>query len=86
MISLTLTDHPSVVTEATAVVVDEGVMEATEQIYLRTSTLDTTHSRRLGDVTEQTTCYSNSTYVNMQTNMDRHSRVNTPPPEKQTAP
>jgi len=70
MISLTLTDHPSVVIEATAVAVDGGAMGATEQVYLGTSTLDTTHSRRLGGVTEQTTCYSNSTYVNMQTWID----------------
>ena len=60
---LTLTDHCSVIMGVTVTSVNKAAMSAAEQVYLRTITLDLTHSGRLGGVTECTTCYSNSTYV-----------------------
>ena len=60
---LTLTNHCSVIMSVTVTSANKVAMSAAEQVCLRTSTLDTTHSGRLGGVTESTTCYSNSTYV-----------------------
>ena len=61
----TLTDHTSIVTEATVVAVNGGAVGATEQVCFRTSTPDTTHSGRLGGVTKQTTGYRHSTCVHV---------------------
>ena len=60
---LTLTDHSSIIRGSTAASVNGVAMRTAEQVCLRTITLDTTYSRRLGGVAECTTCYSNSTCV-----------------------
>ena len=60
---LTLTDHCSIIMGVTVASVNEVAMSAAEQVCLRASTLDLTHSGRLGIITECTTCDSNSTYV-----------------------
>ena len=64
IITCTLTDHSGIIVSFTADSVNGVSMSAAEQLCLRASTLDTTYSRRLGGVTECTTCYSNSTCVN----------------------
>ena len=59
----TLTDHSSIIRRSTAASVYEVAMRTAEQVCFSTSTLEITHSRRLGGVAECTTCYSNSTCV-----------------------
>ena len=48
----TLTDNSSIIIGATDTAVNEVAMSAAEQVCLRASTLDTTHSGRLGGVTK----------------------------------
>ena len=48
----TLTDHSSIIISSTATSVNEVTMGAGEQICLRASTLDTSHSGRLRVITE----------------------------------
>ena len=48
----TLTDHSSIIMGVTVASVNEVAMDAAEQVCLGTSTLDTTHSGRLGEIIE----------------------------------